>query len=131
MTIVSAVDIHETAARTALAVPGVVGLQPSLGYQLASAAHIRQPAVLPPEAGIRAEHTPEAPGWHVEVRCILLEDRRALDTAREVRQEVRSAVTAHLSRHGPPEPVTILVTVTQTLSHAPEGPGPGVEDTAA
>jgi hypothetical protein len=131
MTIVNAVDIHQTAARTALAVPGVVGLQPSLGYRLASAAHTRQPPVLPPEAGIRAERTPEAPGWHVEVRCILHEDRRALDTAREVRQRVRSAVTAHLSRNGQPEPVTILVTVTQTLSNAPEGPAPSMEDISA
>ncbi|MET8678976.1 hypothetical protein ABZW18_15715 [Streptomyces sp. NPDC004647] len=125
MTLITAVDIHHAAARAALAVPGVAGLQPSLGHRLADAAvHAQQTVGIPatpPEAGIRAERTPEAPGWHVEVRCILHEERRVLDAAREVREQVRSAVTAHLDRHGTPEPVTILVTVTQTMSRTPQG----------
>ncbi|MGP3998863.1 hypothetical protein [Streptomyces sp. 8N706] len=127
MTLVRAVDIHRAAARAALAVPGVVGLQPSLGYRLAgAAAHAQQTVGIPaapPEAGIRAERTPHGPGWQVEVRCIVHEDRRTLDTARDVREQVRSAVTAQLARHDAPSPVTVLVTITQTMGHAPPGPG--------
>lgn len=117
-----AVDIRQTAARAALAVRGVVGLQPTLGRRLAGAAvRIQQTVGIsaqPPEAGIRAERRPPASGWHVEVRCIVSEERRALDTAQDVRAQVRSAVAAHLARHSSPESVTILVTITQTaISH--------------
>ncbi|MFD3456598.1 hypothetical protein ACFWVC_31050 [Streptomyces sp. NPDC058691] len=116
MTLVEAMNLNQTAAHAALAVPGVAGLQPGLGHRLANAAALAQQhigiAAQPPEAGIRAERTFQPLGWHVEVRCILNQERRALDTARDVRRQVRSAVTAHLARNGTPEPVTILVTVT-------------------
>ncbi len=65
-------------------------------------------------AGIRCEHTPES-GWHVEVRCILHADRRVVDTARQVREDVRTAVTARLTRSGATRPVNVLVTVTRTV----------------
>ncbi|MEU2157636.1 hypothetical protein ABZ532_21945 [Streptomyces sp. NPDC019396] len=123
MTLFAAGDLHRTAARAALAVRGVAGLAPGFSHRLAHAAARAQQcmgiAVWPPEAGIRAEHAPHAGGWHLEVRCILDEDRRALDTARDVRRQVRSAVTAHLVRSGSPEAVTVLVTITHTTNPAP------------
>ncbi|MFF3564666.1 hypothetical protein ACFYXS_31950 [Streptomyces sp. NPDC002574] len=116
MTLLQAMNLNQAAAHAALAVPGVAGLQPGLGYRLANAAARAQRhigvAARPPEAGIRVERTLQPSGWHVEVRCILNQERRALDTARDVRRQVRSAVTEHLARKGTPEPVTILVTVT-------------------
>ncbi|MFD3538589.1 hypothetical protein ACFWUQ_03705 [Streptomyces sp. NPDC058662] len=65
-------------------------------------------------AGIRCRRTPEG-GWHVEVRCVLRSDRRLVDAARQVREDVRAAVTACLARHGTAAPVTVLVTVTRTV----------------
>ncbi|MER5972696.1 hypothetical protein ABT112_23690 [Streptomyces sp. NPDC002055] len=123
MTPVRTADMHHVAAQAALAVPGVAGLQPTLKHRLAGAATRMQQALgidtLPAEAGIRAEELPDAPGWRVEVRCILHDDRRALDTAREVRRHVRSAVTGHLARQGMPGPVAVQVTVTQTVGRTP------------
>jgi hypothetical protein len=122
MTLVTTVDINQTAARAALAVPGVTGLQPTLAHLLAHAATRTQQiigiAAQPTAAGIRAEHTSTPPSWRVEVRCVLHEDHHVLDAARKVREQVRSAVTAHLAQYGTPEPVTILVTVTQIIDHA-------------
>ncbi|MFG2196673.1 hypothetical protein [Streptomyces sp. NPDC048639] len=114
---VQADTLHGAAARAALDVPGVQGLQPGLGYRLAAAARGVQSAhasTAPPEAGIRADHIADPPGWQVEVRCIIDEERRALDTARDVRERVRTAVTAQLAREGTPEPVAVLVTITRT-----------------
>ncbi|WP_406500695.1 hypothetical protein OHA04_04590 [Streptomyces sp. NBC_01590] len=120
MTLSEAVDIRQIAARAALAVPGVAGLQPTLGHRLASVAvRVSQTvatAFRPPEAGIQAERRPRSSGWHVEVRCVLNGERRALDTARDVRRQVRSALTAHLAQHGTPEPITVLVTITRIMS---------------
>ncbi|MBT2543111.1 Asp23/Gls24 family envelope stress response protein [Streptomyces sp. ISL-44] len=111
-------DIHQTAARAALDVPGVSALQPGLADRLATVASRAQQAMgaasLLGEAGIRAEHTPEG-GWHVEVRCVVHEDRRVLDIAQQVREHVRTAITAHLAQHGTTAPVTVLVTVTRTV----------------
>jgi hypothetical protein len=119
MTFVDKAAIGQAAARAALAVPGVAGLQPSLGQLLAgAAADVQQTVGLPalsPEAGVRTERTPRGEGWHVEVRCVLSMDRRALDTAREVRGRVRRAVTSHLARHGTSSPVTVIVTVTHLV----------------
>ncbi|MEV8533187.1 hypothetical protein [Streptomyces sp. NPDC051211] len=118
MTSASNQDIHHTAARAALSVPGVAALQPGLADRLAAAASRAKQAVgaapLPAEAGIRTEHTPEG-GWHVEVRCVVHEDHRVLDVARQVREHVQTAVTACLAQCGTPAPVTVLVTVTRTV----------------
>ncbi|MFD3874843.1 hypothetical protein [Streptomyces sp. NPDC058623] len=118
MTSSSNQDIHHAAARAALGVPGVAALQPGLADRLAAAASRAKQAVgaapLPAETGIRAEHTPEG-GWHLEVRCAVHEDRRVLDVAQQVRERVRTAVTAHLAQHGTAAPVTVLVTVTRTV----------------
>ncbi|MBT2511781.1 hypothetical protein J7I98_39670 [Streptomyces sp. ISL-98] len=113
-------DIQQAAARAALAVPGVAALQPSLADRLAAAVASRAQqtsgaAPLPADAGIRAAHTPEGGGWHVEVRCVLHEDHRVLDVAQQVREHVRAAVTALLAQHGTPAPVTVLVTVIRTV----------------
>lgn len=68
---------------------------------------------MPPEAGIRADRAPDGSGWRIEVRCVLAEGHRALDTARNVHDRVRTAVTSHLATHGVVEPVTVSVTVTR------------------
>ncbi|MEU1567793.1 hypothetical protein ABZ504_47015, partial [Streptomyces mirabilis] len=68
---------------------------------------------IPPEAGIRADRAPDGSGWHIEVRCVLAEGHRALDTAQNVHDRVRTAVTSHLATHGVAEPVTVAVTVTR------------------
>lgn len=43
------------------------------------------------------------------------EDHRVLDVAQQVREHVRTAITAHLAQHGTTAPVTVLVTVTRTV----------------
>ncbi|MFD7539915.1 hypothetical protein [Streptomyces sp. NPDC059819] len=109
-------DLHHAAARAALDVPGVAGLQPDLADRLAAAATRAKQAVgaapLPAEAGIRTEHAPDG-GWNVEVRCAVHEDHRVLDVAQQVRECVRTAATAY--QQGAPAPVTVLVTVTRTV----------------
>ncbi|MEU9443317.1 hypothetical protein AB0D42_20895 [Streptomyces sp. NPDC048304] len=104
------------AAEAALAVPGVAGLQPRLAHRLAAAAAPTRadttPHHTPPEAGVRADRAPDGSGWHIEVRCVLTEGRRALDIARNVHDRVAAAVIAHLATHGVAEPVTVAVTVT-------------------
>ncbi|WP_327280992.1 MULTISPECIES: hypothetical protein [unclassified Streptomyces] len=112
--------IQRTAATAALAVPGVIALQPTLADRLAHAASLTHHSVtagsdVHREAGrIRCEHMPRG-GWQVEVRCILQADNRIVDIARQAREEVRAAVTASLSQHGAVGPITVLVTVTRTI----------------
>jgi hypothetical protein len=105
------------AAEAALAVPGVAGLQPRLAHCLAAVAAPARtdtaPHRMPPEAGIRADRAPDGSGWRIEVRCVLTEGHRTLDTARNVHDQVRTAVSSHLATHGVAEPVTIAVTVTR------------------
>ncbi|BBJ42206.1 hypothetical protein SSPO_049240 [Streptomyces antimycoticus] len=123
MTAVHTAGVERTTARAALGVPGVAELHPSLRQSLAEAAtRVRRTlgSVAPSlEAGIHAERAPRTGAWHVEARCVLDEDRRALDTARDVRESVRSAVDAYATRHGIPGPVTVVVTVTRTTGHRP------------
>lgn len=136
MTAVNTTGIERTAARAALAVPGVTALQPSLRQSLACAAtRVRQALGSPPpfpQTGIRAERTPRTGAWHVEIRCVLNDDRRALDTARHVRDNVRSAIESHLTHHGIPGPVTIIVTVIRITGHrqAPQPRTTGEKTTA-
>ncbi|MFJ3842007.1 hypothetical protein ACIPY6_41830 [Streptomyces sp. NPDC090054] len=112
--------IHRAAAEAALGVPGVDALQPALSGRLALAAsrarHAMTPSTTPPRevAGIRCERTPDG-GCHVEVRCILHTDRRIVDIARQVRNEVKDAVTARLAQHRTIIPVLVTVTITRTL----------------
>ncbi|MFC9280654.1 hypothetical protein [Streptomyces collinus] len=104
------------AAEAALAVPGVAGLQPRLAHRPAAAAAPTRagttPRRTPTEAGIRADRAPDGSGWHIEVRCVLTEGRRALDIARNVHDRVTAALMTHLATHGVAEPVTVAVTVT-------------------
>ncbi|MEU6084354.1 hypothetical protein [Streptomyces sp. NPDC047108] len=109
--------LHRAAARAALSAPGVRDLQPGLRHQLAAAVrggHGTHSPTAPPEAGIRTVHTHDPPGWHVEVRCIVDESRRVLDTARDVRERVRAAVTDHLAGRDEPGRVDVLVSITRT-----------------
>jgi uncharacterized alkaline shock family protein YloU len=106
------------AAEAALAVRGVAGLQPRLAHRIAAAALPARPEATgqrtPPESGVRIDGTPDGTGWHVEVRCVLIEGHRAVDTARNVHDQVRGAVLSYLAAHGAPVAVTVTVTVTVT-----------------
>ncbi|MER6464886.1 hypothetical protein ACWC4D_26505 [Streptomyces sp. NPDC001288] len=101
------------AAEAALAVPGVAALQPRLARRLAAAAAPTRADTTLPEAGIRADRAPDGSGWHVEVRCVLAEGRRALDIARNVHDRVAGALITHLAAHGLAEPVTVVVMVAE------------------
>ncbi|WP_308011872.1 hypothetical protein [Actinacidiphila acidipaludis] len=114
------------AARAALAVPGVAELQPGLGQRLAGAATWVRRAVGAPspsspssQGGVRADRVPGSAGWRLDVRCVLDRDRRALDVARDVRDQVRAAVVSHVSGDGSPEPVEVVVTVTRIIGPPP------------
>jgi hypothetical protein len=112
--------IREAASRAALAVPGVDALQPGFADRLAdTAARIRQAAGAPAPTGtaggVRLQRATEPSGWQVEVRCAVHGDRRALDVARQVRQDVRAAVTTRMAQHGTPGSCTVRVTVVRTL----------------
>ncbi|MFJ5798594.1 Asp23/Gls24 family envelope stress response protein [Streptomyces decoyicus] len=117
MITIDTASVEQTAARAALAVPGVQELQPSLRHSLADAAtYIRRTfgSLTPsPEAGIHVSHTPETNAWHLEVRCVLNAQRRALDTARDVRESVQAAVSPQLNARGRPASITIGVIVTR------------------
>ncbi|MFJ1655061.1 hypothetical protein ACIOC2_27580 [Streptomyces sp. NPDC088337] len=105
------------AASAALAVPGVAGLQPRLAHRLTAAALPAGPettAQRTPEAGVRVDRVPDGSGWHVEVRCVLTEGHRAVDTARNVHDQVRAAVLSYLAAHDAPVAVTVTVRVTVT-----------------
>jgi len=116
MTVTGTPALLGAAAEAALAVPGVAGLQPRLAHRLAAAAAPTgantTPHRTPPEAGVRADRAPDGSGWHIEVRCVMTEGRRALDIARNVHDRVAATVMAHLAAHGVAEPVTVAVTVT-------------------
>ncbi|MGW3175378.1 hypothetical protein [Streptomyces sp. NPDC001153] len=112
MTATGTTALLGVAAEAALAVPGVAALQPRLARRLAAAAAPTRADTTPPEAGIRADRAPDGSGWHIEVRCVLTEDRRALDIARNVHDRVTDALITHLATHGAAEPVTVAVTVT-------------------
>ncbi|CAM5623036.1 hypothetical protein [Streptomyces avidinii] len=113
-------NIHRAAARAALAVPGVVALQPVLADRLALAASRVYEAVAAgtigrqEAAGVHGEIT-SAGAWHLEVRCILAGDHRVVDLARRVREDVRTAVAAYLDQHGRAAPVNVMVTVTRIV----------------
>ncbi|MEU2228453.1 hypothetical protein [Streptomyces sp. NPDC018347] len=117
MTIVRTATLLGVAAEAALAVPGVTGLQPRLSRRLAAAAAPTPTDATPhgtsPEAGVRADRAPGGSGWHIEVRCVLAEGRRALDVARNVHDRVGAAVNSHLTALDAVEPVTVEVTVTR------------------
>jgi uncharacterized alkaline shock family protein YloU len=109
-------SVAAEAAEAALTVSGVAHLQPGLAHRLAGAASRMWPdtaaALSPPAAGVRVDRPQDGSGWHVEVRCVLSEGRRALDVARNVRARVRSAVVSHLAAQGAPDTVAVTVIVT-------------------
>ncbi|MEU3858265.1 hypothetical protein AB0F03_12995 [Streptomyces sp. NPDC028722] len=117
MTAVRPNTLLGVAAEAALATPGVTGLHPRLAHRLAAAATPTRTDTAPhrtsPEAGVRADRAPDGSGWHIEVRCVLDEGRRALDIARDVHDRVAAAVISHLAALGAVERVTVEVTVTR------------------
>ncbi|MFB7175745.1 hypothetical protein ACFCYM_33740 [Streptomyces sp. NPDC056254] len=128
MTITEREALQQTAARAALAVPGVVALQPALAERLALAASRVFEAVgsggatVPVGAGVRCEIEPDGT-WQLEVRCILAEDHRVVDVACRVRSDVRAAIDAYLAQHcaAPPPLVRVLVSITRTIRPAASG----------
>ncbi|WP_329458030.1 hypothetical protein [Streptomyces sp. NBC_01497] len=120
MTLLDAADVPRVAAEAALAVPGVSGLHPSLRWSLAGAAQrVRSPGPVSPspESGVRARRDGRTGAWLLEVRCVVDDGRRPLDTARDVREGVRSAVSAHLGDRSSPGPGPVPGPV--------QAPGPG------
>jgi uncharacterized alkaline shock family protein YloU len=105
------------AAEAALEVPGVVDLQPRLAHRLAAAATRTRTDTTPhrtlSESGIRANRAPDGSGWHIEVRCVLAEDQRVLDIARNVHDRVEAAALSYLAALGVAERVHVEVTVTR------------------
>ncbi|MEV6112523.1 hypothetical protein AB0L59_08320 [Streptomyces sp. NPDC052109] len=116
MTAIHPATLFGIAAEAALAVPGVAGLHPRLSHRLAAAAAPTRTGAAQhrtsPEAGIRAGRAPDGSGWHIEVRCVLAEGRRALDVARNVHDRVGAAVISHFAALDAVERVTVEVTVT-------------------
>ncbi|MCF3961116.1 hypothetical protein [Streptomyces fuscigenes] len=120
MSVPEGVEVPRVAARAALAVPGVTGLQRTLRRSLADAAH-RVPArreAPSHEAGVRARHDRRSGTWHLEVRCVLDDGRRALDAARDVRDSVRTRVGSHLADLEAEAPVDVTVEVTRIDTRA-------------
>jgi hypothetical protein len=70
------------------------------------------PAAPPQEAGVRAQRDRRTGAWHLEVRCVLHDDRRAVDTARDVRDSVKVAVGSRLPGPDGAESVSVVVIVT-------------------
>ncbi|MEU6454764.1 hypothetical protein [Streptomyces sp. NPDC047065] len=110
-------SVERAVAHAALSVPGVAGLQPGLGRSLADAAHAAHAQHAPgaaaapaPGAGVRARYARDSGVWHVEVRCVLTEGRRALDTARAVRARARAAVNRQA-----PGGCVVAVTITRIV----------------
>ncbi|SEG94003.1 hypothetical protein SAMN05216223_12910 [Actinacidiphila yanglinensis] len=115
-------SVERTAADAALSVPGVLELQPTLGQSLVGAVtSIRQAlgsSTQSPGAGIHAERGADG-SWHFEVRCVVTDHRRVLDTARVVHDLVQATVAPHTARHGNRVPVTVTVAVTGITSSLP------------
>ncbi|MES4890864.1 hypothetical protein [Streptomyces sp. NPDC096012] len=124
MTTAHPATLAAVAADAALAVPGVAGLQPRLARRLAEAAAPGRTGTAshraPPEAGVRADRAPDGSGWHIEVRCVLSDGRRALDVARSVHDRVASAAVSHLAALGDAQRVTVEVTVTRIDAGHPD-----------
>lgn len=98
MTACHPADIRQTAAEAALAVSGVLALQPTLASRLARAASRATAGAAAsrfasPLSGIRVVHDPDGSGWQVEVRCVLAEGHRAIDVARTVHDRTRASLT--------------------------------------
>lgn len=118
MTAIRTTTLLGVAAEAALAVPGVVGLQPRLAYRLAAAAAPTRTDTTPhrtsPKAGIRADRAPDGSGWHIEVRRVLGEGQRALKHRPErPRPGAETAVISRLAALGVTERGTVEVTVTR------------------
>ncbi len=110
-------DIRQGAAKAALDVNGVLGLQPTLASRLARAASCHVPetaddAVASPLSGIRVARDPDGSRWQVEIRCILAEGHRAVDVARTVHDRTRSSLIPLVTAHGGKD-LTVTVTITR------------------
>ncbi|MFB6676367.1 hypothetical protein ACFCWG_28885 [Streptomyces sp. NPDC056390] len=118
MTACHPADIRHTAAEAALAVSGVLALQPTLASRLARAASRATPGAADnrfasPLSGIRVVRDQGGSGWQVEVRCVLAEGHRAIDVARAVHDRTRASLTPLVTMHGTADTVAVTVTITR------------------
>jgi hypothetical protein len=110
--------IRQIAAEAALAVRGVIGLQPTLASRLAQAASravqgAADSRFASPLSGIRVVRDPDDSSWRVEVRCVLAEGHRAVDVARTVHDRTRASLIPVLRAHGNSEALAVTVTITR------------------
>ncbi|MCX5441732.1 MULTISPECIES: hypothetical protein [unclassified Streptomyces] len=125
MTACHPADIRQTAAEAALAVSGVLALQPTLASRLARAASRATAGAAAsrfasPLSGIRVVHDPDGSGWQVEVRCVLAEGHRAIDVARTVHDRTRASLTPLVTTHGTADTVTVTVTIIRITRTKPK-----------
>lgn len=123
MTACDPADIRQIAAAAALAVSGVLSLQPTLAGRLAAAASHAAPGAADsftsPLSGIRVISDADGSGWQVEVRCALAEGHRAVDVARTVHDRTRASLIPLVTAYGTADALAVTVTVTritQTLA---------------
>lgn len=102
--------IRRSAAEAALAVSGVLALQPTLLSRLAGAAGpVREAAdneIASPLSGIRVARDPDTgPADRWRYACVLAEGHRAVDVARTVHDRTRASLIRLVA------PLTVTVTV--------------------
>ena len=109
--------IRQIAAAAALAVSGVLSLQPTLASRLAAAASRAAPGAedsfTSPLSGIRVIRDADDHGWRVEVRCVLAEGNRAVDVARTVHDRTRACLTPLITAYSSADTLALTVTVTR------------------
>lgn len=110
-------NIRQSAAKAALGVSGVLGLQPTLASRLARATSRHVPGAANngvdlPLSGIRVARDPDGSCWQVEIRCVLAEGHRAVDVARTVHDRTRTSLIPLVTAHGRQD-LTVTVTITR------------------
>lgn len=113
-------DIRKSAAEAALAVSGVLGLQPTLASRLARAASRPVPEAAdhrigPPVSGVRVAREPDGSGWQVEIRCVLADGHRVVDVARTIHDRTRASLIPLITARGTEAALTVTVTITRIV----------------
>ncbi len=132
MTACSPARIRHATAEAALAVNGVLALQPSLASRLAHAASRAIPGttddgITSPSSGVLVHHDPDHSVWQVEIRCVLAKGHRAVDVARTVHDRARTSLAPLLAPHDTANALRVTVTVTQ-ITKAPADTRPRDDD---
>ncbi|MGJ3560930.1 hypothetical protein ACR6C2_31295 [Streptomyces sp. INA 01156] len=116
MTATRTTTLLDVAAEAALAVPGVVGLQPRLAHRLAAAAAPTRTDTTPhhtsPEAGIHADRAPDGSDGASRRAASWLRPAGAGHRPERPRPG-GAAILCHLAALGVAERITVEVTVTR------------------